>query len=69
MQRTEEDVTAIITTVVEIRDEVAVLRGDVQWLVRTVELLARHQGITTPPLSGPTGYEDDDEDHDPKRGA
>lgn len=37
-QRAEEDVTAIITTVVETRD-------DVRWLKRAVQALLDHHGI------------------------
>lgn len=70
VQRTEEDTTAIITTVVDTRDEIGVLRADVQWLVRTVEMLAQAQGITPPPLVGPDDdYPDAPENHDPKAGA
>jgi hypothetical protein len=39
VQRTEEDVTAIVTTVVETRD-------DVKWLKRAVQALLSHQGLT-----------------------
>lgn len=38
-QRTEEDVTAIITTVSETRD-------DVRWLTRAVQALLDQQGLT-----------------------
>jgi hypothetical protein len=38
-QRVEEDVTAIITTVIETRD-------DVRWLKRAVEALLADRGIT-----------------------
>jgi uncharacterized coiled-coil protein SlyX len=41
-QRTEEDVTAIITTVVETRD-------DVKWLKGAVQLLLANQGLTYEP--------------------
>jgi uncharacterized coiled-coil protein SlyX len=37
-QRAEEDVTAIVTTVIETRD-------DVRWLKRAVQALLAHQGI------------------------
>ncbi|WP_130344107.1 hypothetical protein [Herbihabitans rhizosphaerae] len=40
-QRVEEDVTAIVTTVVETRDEV-------RWLRRAVEALLDHHGIAPP---------------------
>lgn len=40
-QRTEEDVTAIVTIVVETRD-------DVRWLRRAVQALLDHQGLTEP---------------------
>jgi glycine cleavage system regulatory protein len=39
VQRTEEDVTAIVTTVVETRD-------DVKWLKRAVQALLTNQGLT-----------------------
>lgn len=39
VQRSEEDVTAIVTTVVEIRD-------DVRWLKHAVQALLTHQGLT-----------------------
>lgn len=38
VQRAEEDVTAIVTTVVETRD-------DVRWLKRAVQALLDHQGL------------------------
>lgn len=47
-QRTEEDVTAIVTTVVEIRD-------DVKWLKRAVGALLADRNLTVP---------EDDEDED-----
>jgi uncharacterized coiled-coil protein SlyX len=37
--RTEDDVTAIVTTVVETRD-------DVKWLKRAVQALLDHQGLS-----------------------
>lgn len=40
-QRNEEDVTAIVTTVVEVRD-------DVRWLKRAVQLLLDDRGLTLP---------------------
>jgi uncharacterized coiled-coil protein SlyX len=40
-QRTEEDVTAIVTTVVEIRD-------DVRWLKRAVGALLADRNLTVP---------------------
>lgn len=40
-QRTEEDVTAIVTTVVEIRD-------DVKWLKRAVGALLADKGLNVP---------------------
>lgn len=46
-QRTEEDVTAIVTTVVEIRD-------DVKWLKRAAQALLTDRNLTVP--------EDEDED-------
>ena len=46
-QRTEEDVTAIVTTVVEIRD-------DVKWLKRATQALLTDRNLTVP--------EDEDED-------
>lgn len=47
-QRAEEDVTAIVTTVVEIRD-------DVRWLKRAVGVLLADRNLTVP---------DDDESGD-----
>ena len=41
-QRAEEDVTAIVTTVVETRD-------DVRWLKRAVQVLLDHNGLTVEP--------------------
>jgi uncharacterized coiled-coil protein SlyX len=41
-QRAEEDVTAIVTTVIETRD-------DVKWLKRAVQTLLDHQGLTVDP--------------------
>ncbi|MBP2322415.1 putative coiled-coil protein SlyX [Kibdelosporangium banguiense] len=41
-QRVEEDVTAIITTVIETRD-------DVRWLKRAVQALLTDRGITIEP--------------------
>ena len=43
-QRTEEDLTAIITTMVETRD-------DVKWLKGAVQLLLAQQGLTYRPDS------------------
>jgi hypothetical protein len=43
MARTEEDMTAIITTVAETRD-------DVRWLRRAVGALLDHQGLTVEPI-------------------
>jgi uncharacterized coiled-coil protein SlyX len=40
-QRAEEDITAIINTVVETRD-------DVRWLKRAVAALLDHNGISSP---------------------
>ncbi|GAB3462553.1 hypothetical protein [Actinophytocola sediminis] len=40
-QRTEEDVTAIVTTVVEVRD-------DVKWLRRAVEALLADRNLSIP---------------------
>jgi uncharacterized coiled-coil protein SlyX len=42
VQRSEEDVTAIVTTVVEIRD-------DVRWLKRAMQGLLTHHGLTITP--------------------
>ncbi|MGQ0842405.1 hypothetical protein [Actinokineospora sp.] len=42
-ERVEEDVTAIITTVIETRD-------DVRWLKAAVQALLNHQGLTVDPL-------------------
>jgi uncharacterized coiled-coil protein SlyX len=41
-QRTEEDMTAIVTTVIETRD-------DVKWLKRAVRALLDHQGLSVEP--------------------
>ncbi len=41
-QRVEEDVTAIVTTVVETRD-------DVKWLKRAVQALLTDRGLTVEP--------------------
>jgi hypothetical protein len=41
-QRAEEDVTAIVTTMIDIRD-------DVRWLKRAVQTLLDHQGLVVPP--------------------
>ncbi|GAB3868978.1 hypothetical protein GCM10029964_128360 [Kibdelosporangium lantanae] len=41
-QRAEEDVTAIVTTMVEIRD-------DVRWLKRATEVLLADRGLTVEP--------------------
>ena len=41
-QRAEEDVTAIVPTVVETRD-------DVRWLKRAVQALLDHNGVTIEP--------------------
>lgn len=41
-QRTEEDVTAIVTTVIETRD-------DVRWLTRAVQALLDHAGVVVEP--------------------
>ena len=43
--RTEEDVTAIVTTVMETRD-------DVRWLKRAVQALLDHAGLELPPNPG-----------------
>ena len=48
-QRTEEDVTAIVTTVVEIRD-------DVKWLKRAVGMLLADRNLIVP--EGESGDED-----------
>jgi hypothetical protein len=44
-QRAEEDITAIISTVVETRDDVKRLKRDVNWLKRAVQALLDHDGI------------------------
>jgi uncharacterized coiled-coil protein SlyX len=44
-QRAEEDITAIITTVVETRDDVKALTRDVTWLRQAVQALLDHNGI------------------------
>ena len=48
-QRAEEDVTAIVTTVVEIRD-------DVKWLKRAVGMLLADRNLIVP--EGESGDED-----------
>jgi hypothetical protein len=45
-QRTEEDMTALITTVIETRD-------DVRWLKRAVQALLVDRNITVEPDDGP----------------
>jgi hypothetical protein len=45
-QRAEEDITAIISTVVETRDDVKQLTRDAEWLTRAVQALLDHNGIT-----------------------
>jgi uncharacterized coiled-coil protein SlyX len=57
-QRAEEDITAIVMTVVETRDDVKELRGDVKelkrevhWLARAVQVMLDHQGLTVRPES------------------
>jgi uncharacterized coiled-coil protein SlyX len=47
-QRAEEDITAIVGTVVETRD-------DVKWLKRAVSALLEHEGITIPGSNGDEG--------------
>jgi uncharacterized coiled-coil protein SlyX len=44
-QRAEEDITAIISTVIETRDDVKRLKRDVKWLKRAVQALLDHDGI------------------------
>jgi hypothetical protein len=44
-QRAEEDITAIISTVIETRD-------DVRWLKRAVHALLTHQGIAIDDTAG-----------------
>jgi uncharacterized coiled-coil protein SlyX len=43
--RAEEDITAIIGTVMETRDDVKSLRDDVKWLKRAAQALLDHGGI------------------------
>jgi uncharacterized coiled-coil protein SlyX len=52
-QRAEEDITAIMGTVMETRDDVKQLKGDVKqlkrdatWLKRAVQALLDHDGIS-----------------------
>jgi uncharacterized coiled-coil protein SlyX len=45
-QRAEEDVTAIISTVVETRDDVKRLQRDTTWLVQAVQALLDHSDIS-----------------------
>jgi uncharacterized coiled-coil protein SlyX len=45
-QRAEEDITAIISTVVETRDDVKQLTRDAEWLTRAVQGLLDHNGIS-----------------------
>lgn len=45
-QRAEEDITAIISTVVETRDDVKRLARDAEWLTRAVQALLDHNGIS-----------------------
>lgn len=47
-QRNEEDVTAIITTIIEVRDDVRLLKDDVRWLKHAVQALLDHQGVRLP---------------------
>lgn len=47
-QRNEEDVTAIITTMIEVRDDVRLLKDDVRWLKYAVQALLDHQGVRLP---------------------
>nr|MDT0660799.1 hypothetical protein [Micromonospora sp. DSM 115978] len=48
-QRAEEDITALITTVVEVRDDVRQLARDVRWTRRALTTLLRAQGLDVPP--------------------
>ena len=43
--RAEEDITAIIGTVMETRDDVKFLRDDVKWLKRAAQALLDNGGI------------------------
>lgn len=45
-QRAEEDITPIISTVVETRDDVKRLTRDVEWLTRAAQALLDYNGIT-----------------------
>jgi uncharacterized coiled-coil protein SlyX len=65
-QRAEEDVTAIVMTVVETRDDVKDLKSDVRelkddvrelkgkvhWLTSAVQAMLDHQGLTVQPERG-----------------
>jgi uncharacterized coiled-coil protein SlyX len=44
-QPAEEDITAIITTVVETRDDVKLLQRDLTWLKQAVQALLDHNGL------------------------
>jgi uncharacterized coiled-coil protein SlyX len=48
-QRAEEDITAIISTVVETRDDVKSMKDDVKWLKRAVQALLDHNGVPVDP--------------------
>lgn len=56
LQRAEEDVTAIIETVVETRDDVRKLSRKVDRLTLAVTMLVEHAGLSMPPEEA-----DDDE--------
>lgn len=51
-QRAEEDITAIITTVIETRD-------DVKWLKRAVQLMLANQGLSVESEDTTDSPEDD----------
>jgi uncharacterized coiled-coil protein SlyX len=46
--RAEEDITAIIDTVVRTHDKVETLTTDVTWVKQAVEALLDHHGISVP---------------------
>jgi len=56
-QRAEEDITALITTVVEVRDDVRQLTRDMRWTMRGVAALLQAQGLTVAPDPADDGSE------------
>lgn len=47
-ERAEEDITAIIDSVVSTHDKVETLTADMVWLKQAVEALLDHHGISAP---------------------